>query len=252
MNAAFLLVTTALMTGDVQVVAHEAPVPAQSCGAGCSSYGGHGGYYGGYYAGGGCCDSCDTCCSRPGLLDRLRGMFSRGSCCGGCDMGGCTTSCNSCCQTYSSCCDTCSSGCGGGFFSRCSDPCKPSLMDRLRSMFSRRGCGCSSSCCDSGCGCDYGCGYGGCAGGACAGGACAGGTFGGHPTPAPGHPTPAVKGKGGPVEVIPKKPVEEKKGVESPAINNDGSIRIEAPPAANPIPPEIERTPAADAIRNPF
>ncbi|MBI3411431.1 MAG: hypothetical protein HY040_24145 [Planctomycetes bacterium] len=123
MNAAFLLVTTAWLAGDVP-------------------------------AGSGCCNTCDSCCGDSWghrLRDRLRGMFNRGDCCG--------STCDSCCGSTSrwhgwSSGHSCGHGCGHSN-SCCTPSCDPccgsggNLLGRLRGMFNRHGHG---DCCDSCCG----------------------------------------------------------------------------------------------------
>jgi len=151
-NAAFLLVTSALLVGQP--------------GAGDKGPGPGGGDKKGPppvvvqpSAGGACCNnSCDPCgCEGYGqrLRHRLRGLFSRNNnnCCNTCQTSCChsapvRSSCDSCCNSgglfqrshchhqsapASSCCDSCDRG-------------GVSLLGRLRERFHR-----GDSCCDGGC-----------------------------------------------------------------------------------------------------
>lgn len=109
MNAAFVLMTTALLAGG-----DAGSCCGSSCGSGCST--------------GGCAvSSCDSCCSRPGLLDRLRECFRKNDCC---------DSCNTCAPA---CTSSCHSDCG----------CREGLLSRLKSRFHRNDCCDSCNSCNS-------------------------------------------------------------------------------------------------------
>jgi hypothetical protein len=101
----------------------------------------------------GCCGGCATsscceadCCDRPGLFDRLRGLFRKNDCCDTCCPAPCCPAPAPCCKPVvihapccaPSCCDTCE---------------KPSFLDRLRARFRKNDC-CEPCCtpCTSGCG----------------------------------------------------------------------------------------------------
>lgn len=102
MNAAFLLVTTAWLAGDVPAAA-----PAANAGGCCDSCGNNVGQrlrdrFSGLFNRGDCCDSgcnrfsgfqrgcgqasCDSC-GGGNVFGRLRGLFNRNSCCDGCSGG---------------------------------------------------------------------------------------------------------------------------------------------------------------------
>jgi hypothetical protein len=156
-NAAFLLMTTACLTG-ADAAPPAAPPPAAApihsvgtggcAGGGCSSCGG--------------CDTCGSCgCESEGFLSKLKAKFHRSSDCGcGCETESRFSKFSG--HLHQSSCgyDT---GCGGG----CGSPCDAcgghsggGLREKLRGMFHRGGdCGCETSC-----GCDTGCAGGGCGG----------------------------------------------------------------------------------------
>jgi hypothetical protein len=147
-NAAFLLVTTAWLTGadPAPTAAPAAPAPVVSS----ANYGGAG-----CGCSGGCGDTCgDTGCGCGGLFGKLKGRFHHGGDCG------CETACDSCgghhgfkLRRHNECgCET-ANECG------CE---RQRLCDRLKGWFHRRGeCGCGEGC-GGGCG---GCGDGSCANG---------------------------------------------------------------------------------------
>lgn len=167
MNAAFLLVTTAWLAGDVPPAA-GAPVAAPAPAAAPISAPVTSAPIGGSC--GGSCGAADCgCCQSEGFLGRckhrLSGLFNRGSSCG-CDS--CGSSCNTC-----NTCNSCDSGCGrghGGLFGGrghghqsscgCDDGCGSSRGGRLRGLFGKHH---RNDCCDSCNSC------GGCASGACGG-----------------------------------------------------------------------------------
>lgn len=96
-NAAFVLMTTALLAGG-------------GAGGSCCSSG----------SGSGCAvSSCDSCCSRPSLLDRLRECFRKNDCC-----------------------DTCAPTCAPACHDDCG--CREGLLQRLFGRFHRK-----NDCCDS-------------------------------------------------------------------------------------------------------
>jgi len=203
-NAAFLLVTSAWLAGEVPaappaLAAKPAPAtvaPAAGCGTCCNDANN--------------CDSCCDSCGRSGLFSRLKGLCKKGNdCCDTCNTCAqptcaATTCCasNSCCDDGcgrkgllsrlgglcrknkgDDCCNSCGTTCGS---SCCDDGCgKRGLFSggRLRGLFSK-----NKGCCDSGCdsGCDScGSGYGtGCATGGC----------GAAPATQP-EPIPAPKGE---------------------------------------------------------
>ena len=116
MNAAFLLMTTALVAGadaapshapasPAPVVVHPAP-PASPCGSGVGG------------CSGGCGTCYDACCEKEGLFTRLRNKlssrFSKGN----------------------DCCDPCGDTCSAGFGSK--------LRGRLKGMFRKH-----DDCCDA-------------------------------------------------------------------------------------------------------
>ena len=115
MNAAFLLVTSALLVGqagDKKAPAPAAPAPvvASSCGPTCGS---------------------DACCGTVGhqLRGRLRGLFNR---CDSCDT--CKPACEpkpACCAPVKTCCDACE---------------RPSFLSKLRERFRRHDACCESTC----------------------------------------------------------------------------------------------------------
>lgn len=147
MNAAFLLVTSAMLVGQAGGAGGDKkppptpPAVASSCGHDCG------------------CD-CDGFGHR--LRDRLKGMFSR-DCCDACQPTTChthrvhTPSYKSCCEK--SCCDE---GCKPKFWNwqpkcrehkchahnecSCDDHCERGILSRLRDRFQR-----GDRCCDSGC-----------------------------------------------------------------------------------------------------
>jgi hypothetical protein len=157
-NAAFLLVTTALMTG--QPPAKIAPAPAHGPHATVAPAA----------CGPSCCD--DNCCrERFGarLRERLRGLFSRDDCC--------ETACHAApvCHPAPVCCDDHHGRrdrCRKHFrrHDRCEDDCcdNGGLLSRLRGLFRRNNDCCDTSCCGS-----------------------VGGP--GHPVPRVGEPIPAPK-----------------------------------------------------------
>jgi hypothetical protein len=177
-NAAILILTSALMAGDNP---EKVPAPsgsggnapvASACGGGCGGCG---------YNGCGCGSYCDSCyehgllsgirgrfrhndcgcdcgCDNgPSFLDRIRERFRHDDCC--CQPSCCQPTCHtSCCQPtcHTSCCtSSCYSNC-----SSCDCGCGQSFRERLRGMFRRH-----NDCCDSCGGCYSGCGNG-CCGGA--------------------------------------------------------------------------------------
>ncbi|MBI3823515.1 MAG: hypothetical protein HY289_12670 [Planctomycetes bacterium] len=137
MNAAFLVVTSAMLLGqggDKKPAAPAAPAPAvvaSSCGPDCG-------------------------CDRFGhkLRDRLKGLFSR-DCCDACKPTACHTHqchtslfrsrCEDACKpkwTWEPKCREHKAHCAPA----CKDPCgRESILDKLRGRFHRHGC------CDSGC-----------------------------------------------------------------------------------------------------
>jgi hypothetical protein len=147
-NAAFLLVATALVTGSDPVQAVPAPA-APAIVSGCSS----------------CNSGCNTCdsCGHTKLFGGFRGLFNRGSNCG-CD------SCGSK-KLFSGFGSGC--GCGGGFslglkerFSgfghKSCDTCNTcaqekscgcgimeSPLSRLGGLFRKKSCGCATETCNS-------------------------------------------------------------------------------------------------------
>lgn len=138
-KAAFLLFAAACLTG--------------------SAYGGHG-------RSGNCCapapPSCNDCCDRPGLLDRLRACFQRDNCGDACAQPRCEPDCrdrghrlrglfhrrDDCGQQ--ACQPVCQPVCRPACQPACrpaNDCCdRPGLLDRLRSRFHR------NDCCDNACG----------------------------------------------------------------------------------------------------
>ena len=146
MNAAFLLVATALVTGSDPVQAVPASAAPAVVSSGCSS----------------CNSGCNTCdsCERTKLFGGFRGLFNRGSDCG-CD------SCGSKKSFGSSC------GCGGGFSlglrerfagwgHKSCDTCNTcaqekscgcgimeSPLSRLGGLFRKKSCGCATETCNS-------------------------------------------------------------------------------------------------------
>jgi hypothetical protein len=230
-NAAFLLLTSAWLAGDVAA-------PAAGCGGGC-----------GASCGASCNDSCcDAGCGRVKLCDRLKGLFNRRRCCDSgndccaapaqtCCAAPKTTCCaapaQTCCQ--SSCDDGCGKKWGGkfrGLFKRkgCCDSCDTCAQNtcgtcgsscdsccddcgarkwggKLRGLFHRKGC------CDSGCdSCSTGC-----ATGACGGAA-----------PAKGEPIPAPK------EAPKKMPTGEKPATQA-LIPTPASPYLSAPETKSPF-----------------
>ncbi len=122
MNAAFLMLTTALAAGADG--AHAAPVAAPVMASSCTGYAGA-------PAGCGCGSSCDACCEKEGLLSKLRGKlgglkarFSSGDSCDACDScgggsigGKLRDKLSGLFRRGGDCCDTCapaSNSCGGG------------------------------------------------------------------------------------------------------------------------------------------
>lgn len=235
-NAAFLLVSSALLVGQTTPAPGAKPGPApgpapvtsapavvSSSGPGCTNCGG-GNVYGGGFYGGGCCDTgCNDCCSSS-RHGRFRGLFSRHN--RGCDS--CFDTCNSCCggyATYTSGCNSCNDCCGSS---------SGGLFGRFRGLFSRHH---NSGCCDTGC-------YSGCGNG-CAGGGCAG------VTPyAPGTVNPTPGGGG---EVIGTPPTKMPKGTPPAGKGKDGAapkeVRINNAPVTGapiaPATPNIEVAPPA-------
>ena len=143
MNAAFLLVTSAMLVGQVGDAGGDKkpppspPAAASSCGHDCD---------------------CDGFGHR--LRDRLRGMFSR-DCCDACQPTTCPTH-HVHTPSYKSCCDD---ACKPRFWNRqpqcrehnchaqqacahatCEDSCERGVLSRLRERFHR-----GDRCCDSGC-----------------------------------------------------------------------------------------------------
>lgn len=243
MNAAFLLVTTAWMTGDVPAAgAKVAPAPAP--GPHVAAPIAHGSC-------GGCCES--SCCEESfghKLRHRLHGLFNRGG-------HGCCEA--SCCQPAPTCCDD---GCGHGHRHRLFRGHRHHRNDCCESS-----CQPAPTCCDNGCG--HGHGNGGlfgrlfsrhhrsdccessCGNGCCGANGAIGGTIG-----APVQGTmPRV---GEPIQAPKKMPQSgPRTGGDAPA----KEVRIITPPSGNPIPapttPALETAPAIvpslDADnRNPF
>jgi hypothetical protein len=151
-NAAFLLVTTAWMTGQPAAApVHAGPGPAvQACGSSC------------------CQDSCNEgFCQR--LKDRLRGAFQRDNCCDtcaapkcapaprcerapACKPACCTTTCSTSCgrerlwhRRDRGCCDT-KPACPTQ--TCCDNGCNEGLLSRLRGLCQRRNNYCD--CCSNG------------------------------------------------------------------------------------------------------
>ncbi len=130
MNAAFLLMTSALVVGQAGGGTAKTPAPPPVTTAPVVSSG----------CGAGGCGSCcqDTCgCESFGhrLRDRLRGLFNRNSCCDTC------STCAPACQTHARSCDTC-------------DSCAPRAWTWQRRC--HESCNtCTSSCntCNDSCGC---------------------------------------------------------------------------------------------------
>jgi hypothetical protein len=220
-NAAFLLVTSAMLVGQAgggdkkpapPAAVAPAPVVSTGCGAGC----------------GGCQDACGCDSFGHKLRDRLRGLFNRNSCdtcdtckpahtchshksCDSCDS--CPKAwtwqrrchepaCNTCAPAPKAC-DTCSSSCGCG---------SHAFLDRLREGFRR------NKCCDSCNTCGSACGTG--------------------PVAAP----PAKVEPIAPPKKMPDPKVPDKKPAQ---------VRIDTPPAqipAIPTAPTVEVTPAPAAV----
>jgi hypothetical protein len=144
-NAAFLLVTSAMLVGQAGGAGGDKkpppppPAVASSCGHDCD---------------------CDGFGHR--LRDRLKGMFSR-DCCDACQPTTCPTH-HVHAPTYKSCCEKscCDDGCKAKFWNRqpkcrehtchaqnactCDDGCERGILSRLRDRFHR-----GDRCCDSGC-----------------------------------------------------------------------------------------------------
>jgi hypothetical protein len=224
-KAAFLLIAAAWLTGSAHGSGRDSCCAPASC--------------------------CDSCCDRPGLLERLRGLFHRKDCCqpccevkcapacpptcaSSCDHGcghraklfhrkdccapacptpTCHTSCKPACAP--ACPTRCDSHCDSRCDSHCDSCCdRPGLLDRLRARFHRH-----DDCCDA-------------CGSACCGGAVA-------PKSGETITTPPVLkklpgGTGG------------KTSVEPPS----GEVRIITPSAAPVAPPAIV-IPGAES-RSPF
>jgi hypothetical protein len=137
-NAAFLLVTTALLAGaDGQPPAKPAPAPAAVASGGCNS-----------------CNSCNDCndCGGHKWRDKMRGWFHRDcdecNTCGGCEHKACgcehhahhaPKACDTCapkaCNTCNTCGDACND-CGGHKW-----------RDKMRGWF-HRGCDDCNTCSD--------------------------------------------------------------------------------------------------------
>jgi hypothetical protein len=223
-NAAFLLMTSAMLVGQTgggtdkkpappPVATTPAPAVSSGCGAGC----------------GGCQDACGCESFGSRLRDRLRGLFNRNSCCDTCNTCAptCHThvarscdSCDSCaprawtwqrrchepaCNTCTSTCNTCNDSCGCG---------SHAFLDRLREGFRR------NSCCDT-CNTCNSCGA------------------------APTTVAPPAKG-GEPIAPPKKMPEPPKNGDKKPA-----QVRIDNAPGqipAIPTVPTVEVTPAPSAV----
>lgn len=147
MNVAFLLVTSAWLTGfdpvpAPPVAAPPGPVapaiapapgfvPGPIAGGSCP-----GGNCGGTHGYEGCgCDN--ACCCKPSCLDRIRALFHHKKC-NSCDTcSSCAPTCNTCAPT----CNTCASSCD------CCEPkCKHGLLARLRARFHHKKCDCCDTC----------------------------------------------------------------------------------------------------------
>jgi hypothetical protein len=162
-NAAFLLVTSAMLVGQAGDKKPVTPPPAMapvasSCGSSCECEGfGHRfrdrlrGFFNR--------DTCDSC--QPACHTHTHTPLFRSSCESACRPKiwtwerPCHEACAPACHTHT---HACASG--------CSDPCERSLLARLRERLQR------DRCCDSGC-----------ASGGCASGGCAGTTVGTSPVP---------------------------------------------------------------------
>jgi hypothetical protein len=216
-NAAFLLVTSAMLVGQPggadkkpapPAAVAPAPVVSTGCGAGCGS----------------CQDACGCESFGHKLRDKFRGLFAR-KCCDTCDTckpapaPTCST-CDSCpkawtwhkrchepacttCAPAPKTCDTCNSSCGCG---------SHAFFERLREGFRRKDCGCDS--CSTGNSC------------------------GSAPVAAPPVKTEPI--------APPKKMPDPKTPDKKPA-----QVRIDTPPAsipAIPTAPTVEVTPSPAAI----
>jgi len=163
-NAAFLLMTTAMMAGadtpaqtPAQTAKPPAAAPVYSVGTGGCANGGCAG-----------CGTCDSCgCESEGFFSKLKGHFHHSSDCGcGCESEGffskfkgkmhhgggcgCETGCGGCgssCGGCGSACDSC--GGHGGF------------GGKLRGLFHKRGSDCGCDTCGGCSGCSGSSGYGG-------------------------------------------------------------------------------------------
>lgn len=217
MNAAYLLMTSAMMLGQAQVIQvnHKVVASSSSCGPTCSTC------------------NVDPCCESLGdkLRGKLRGLFQR-------DCGCAVQSCDPCPPKLWKW-DHCST--------QACDPCaKPGLLSRLRGMFHRQ-----DACCDGG---TSTCASPGCASPGCASSESAaphvipaqpGVPVGEHApivNPAPGvNPAPAVVPvPAEPAKKMPAPPPAEKKAAPPAELK-----KVQAPVA-----PAIQGAPAALNIGN--
>lgn len=218
MNAAFLLLTTAMIAGADTPAAN--PAPAKPLAAPVYSVG-----TGGCAGCGGCtsCGGCDSCgCESEGFFAKLKARFHHSSdcdcgCesgCGGCESSGCFSKhfghhnecgCDTGCAGCGSACDTCEHG--GG------------LREKLRGLFHRH---------DDECGCECG--------------GCTGCGYGGVMTTAPGTMKPEPIHQPKKDDELKKLPSDDKKNPEKP-----GSVRIIPQPVDVP---NLDLTPTSG--KSPF
>ncbi|MGF1579265.1 MAG: hypothetical protein ACFCD0_07860 [Gemmataceae bacterium] len=247
MNAALVLMTAALLSGDHQggnAQAAIAPAPAAApivaSGSGCTGCTSSAPVY--HYGGGDYCCEETSCCGGGGLFSRLRhrmssfqgfGLFSGNRCCAPsydaccgemitsapCGDAGCGTASTGCCDT----------GCSGGMlyqstssYGGCCQRSGWTFGCRLRGLFRSNRC----DCCES-YGTDVGC---------CGGGIVPGGAVYGTPGVVP-HGAPSMAPQVGtpvPHSKLPSggEKKEEKKGDGSGNGNQAGGIGSGEPPAA--------------------